>query len=378
MRSIKNNIRWLVVAGVAVMLLFALASCAGESGPAGSAGSAGPAGPAGPDGPTGTAGPAGSAGPAGAMGAAGPVGTDTCSQCHNDTTLIYSKSVQSATTTHQTGRGWYYAGGRAGCAACHGSEGFQEMVATGAQPGAALPEDIHNPSPPNCRTCHQIHETYTEADFALRTTAPVTLLASGETFDRGAGNLCAACHQPRRLGPEEGGGDYEITSTHWGPHHGPQSAVLLGISAYGVPDTTSIHYTLVEEGCPVCHVANGDHTFAPSTAGCQDCHAELDTLDRNGVQTEIKALLDELEGLLLDAGLLELSVDEEGEWVELTPTLGITGYEHTGVHPNPGIYSEEQAGAAWNYMIVAEDNSLGVHNPSWVKAILVKSIELMQ
>ncbi len=377
MSSIKTNIRWLVVAGVAVMLLFAVASCAGDPGETGPVGSAGSAGPAGPAGPTGTAGSAGSVGPAGAMGATGPVGTDTCSQCHNDTTLIYSKSVQSATTVHQTGRGWSYAGGRADCTACHSSEGFQEMVATGIgieDFESATP----NPSPQNCRTCHQIHTTYTEADFALRTTAPVTLIASGETFDRGAGNLCASCHQPRRTGPEEGGGDYEITSTHWGPHHGPQSTVLLGISAYGVPDAKSIHYTLVEEGCPVCHMANDNHTLAASTAGCQDCHDGLDTLDRNGVQTEIKALFDELEGLLLDAGLLALSVDEEGEWVELTPVLGVTGYEHTGVHPNPGIYSEEQAGAAWNYMIVAEDNSFGVHNPSWVKAILVKSIELMQ
>ncbi len=110
-------------------------------------------------------------------------------------------------------------------------------------------------------------------------------------------------------------------------------------------------------------MTDGDHTLAASTAGCQSCHAGLATLDRNDVQTEIEALSDELKDLLLAAGLLESVVDEEGV-VE--------------VHPNPGTYPEGQAGALWNWMIVYEDNSIGIHNPSWTKAILEKGIELMQ
>ncbi len=337
-KNMKRVFRWLGVIGLAVTLVVIAvlgAACQDAAGPAG------PVGPAGP------------AGPPGSPGSATAVGTATCSDCHNETTLILSKSIQSATTTHMTGGAHDYAGGRASCTACHSSEGFTASIAAGLSPDE-MEEAPANPSPQNCRTCHQIHTTYTEADFALTTTAPVTLIASGEMFDRGDGNLCATCHQPRRLGPEEGGGDYEITSTHWGPHHGPQSTVLLGISAYGVPDSTSVHYILVEDGCPVCHMADGNHTLEASTAGCQSCHADLDTLDRNGVQTEIKALFDELGELLEAAGVL-----------------------HDG-HPNPGIYTEAQAGAAWNWMIVYEDNSLGVHNPSWTKAILKKGIELMK
>ena len=365
----KKHLKWYLAIGMLITLVIAVVGCSGAEG------SVGPAGPAGP---AGTAGAAGAAGPAGPAGSAVTVGAATCSDCHNDTTLILSKRLQSDTTTHMTGGAHDYAGGRSGCTACHSSEGFQEMVALGLTPDT-VEEAPGNPSPQNCRTCHQIHTTYTEADFALETTAPVILYASGETFDMGDGNLCANCHQPRRLGPEEGGGEYEITSTHWGPHHGPQSTVLLGISAYGVADSTSIHYTLVTDGCPVCHMVAGDHTLAASTAGCQSCHAELDTLDYNGVQTEIKALFDELQALLLAAGLLEEVVDEEGERVLLTDEgMEVTGYEPTEVHPHPGTYSEAQAGAAWNWMIVYEDNSFGIHNPSWTKAILEKGIELMQ
>ena len=355
----RGKLRWGVIIGVVAILAILVAGCAG------------PAGEAGATGPT---------GPAGTVGTADTVGIAGCSECHDDTTLILSKSLQSDTTTHMTGGAHDYAGGRAGCTACHSSEGFTAMVAMGLDPVeyGELDEAPTNPSPQNCRTCHQIHTTYTEADWALTTTAPVTLYASGETFDRGAGNLCASCHQPRRLGPEEGGGDFEVTSTHWGPHHGPQSAVLLGISAYGVPDSVSIHYTLVDDGCPVCHVADDNHTLAASTAGCQSCHAELDTLDRNDVQTEIKALYNELKDLLLAEGLLELVVDAEGEMVLLDEGVEVLAYEPAEVHPHPGIYTEEQAGALWNWLIVYEDNSLGIHNPSWIEAILEKGIELMQ
>jgi hypothetical protein len=55
-----------------------------------------------------------------------------------------------------------------------------------------------NPTHQDCRTCHQIHTTYTGADWALETDAPVVMVTSGATFDGGSGNLCANCHQARR------------------------------------------------------------------------------------------------------------------------------------------------------------------------------------
>ena len=142
--------------------------------------------------------------------------------------------------------------------------------------------------------------------------------------------------------------------------------MFLGVGGYGEPGSPSAHYMVVEEGCTVCHMAEKNHTLEPSTAACQSCHAELDTVDRNGVQTEIEELFLELEQLLVDKGVLATAEHEPYHPGE------------TDVHPNPGTYSEELAGAAWNYMIVFEDNSFGIHNPSWIKAILEKGIELMQ
>ena len=125
-------------------------------------------------------------------------------------------------------------------------------------------------------------------------------------------------------------------------------------------------------------MADGNHTLEASTAGCQSCHADLDTLDRNGVQTEIKALFYELEDLLIAEGLLEAVLDEEGERMPLTAEAEIIAYEPTGVHPVVGSYPEEKAGALWNYLIVMEDNSWGVHNPSWTKAILQTAIDALK
>jgi hypothetical protein len=290
--------------------------------------------------------------------------TETCSECHNDTTLVYSKSAQSALTTHQLGRGWYYAGGRSSCTACHSSEGFVEMVATGK--GI---EDFEtataNPSPPNCRTCHEIHTTYTEADFALRTTEPVELLIGG-TYDQGDGNLCANCHQPRRNIVAEDG-IVNVSSTHWGPHHGPQSAMLLGIGGALATGSPSVHYMVVEDGCPQCHLAEDNHMLTASEDSCQVCHAEADGFDIDGVQTEVEELIVELEGLLVDKGLLAVAPHEP--WHEGPPE----------VHPVVGKYPEAEAGALWNYiMIQVEDGSKGVHNPAFTIDLLEASIAALQ
>ncbi|MEE8413860.1 MAG: hypothetical protein V3R96_04850, partial [Dehalococcoidales bacterium] len=273
------------------------------------------------------------------------------SDCHNDTTLIVSKKLQWEESGHGTGTA-YGRGTSASCAGCHASEGFTARIAAGLDPDE-VEAGIPNPSPQNCRTCHDIHTTYTKADFALKTTDPVTLFISGETFDMGEGNLCASCHQPRREMEVEDG-IVDVSSTHWGPHYGTPSAMLLGTGG-GISGSPSAHYMMVEDGCVTCHMGpDNNHTWEPQLSSCQSCHADLDTFDRNGVQTEVKAMFEEL-GELLDAkGLL-----------------------HDG-HPVPGKYSEAKAAALWAYRFIEPDGSFGVHNPQYTKALLEASIAALK
>ncbi len=337
------NSRKILFFGLLVVLALVIAGCAGQ---AGETGEAGPAGPAGPE---------GAAGPPGAAPAAADL---TCAECHNDTTVITGKTTAWEETIHGTGEA-YVRGGSASCAGCHSGGAFSAMVAAGLNPSEVEAGDP-DPTRQDCRTCHEIHTSYTSADWALTTTEPVTLYAFEDAiFDGGEGNLCATCHQPRRqIAEADADGNIEVTSTHWGPHHGPQSTVLLGLAGAGdVEGSPSAHATLVEDTCVSCHLGEGDsHTFEPDVAACQGCHADIEDFDVNGLQTEVEELFAELEEALAAKGMW----DEEG-------------------HPVVGFYPAEEAQSLWNYILLAvEDSSSGVHNPTYTKALLEASIEALK
>jgi len=292
---------------------------------------------------------------------------EDCAACHNDSDqFVFAKNVQWETSGHGEGTS-YLRGTSAGCAGCHAGGGFTAMVAAGMNPGE-VEEGQTNPTPQNCRTCHEIHTTYTDADWALTTTTPVTLFASGQTYDGGKGNLCANCHQPRREMDVENG-MVNWSSTHYGPHHGPQSAMLLGIGGAGVTGKPAAHYSMVEDTCVSCHVVDGVHTMAPNVDACLACHADAEDFDIGGLQTEVDELLEELRTLLSDNHMLETSAHEPYH----------TGMSPEDLHPVVGEYPEDQAAALWNYIyIFTEDSSHGVHNPSYTKALLEYAIEALQ
>jgi hypothetical protein len=295
----------------------------------------------------------GAVGPAGPPGPEGSAAVATCGGCHDPSTNITAKTMQWEKSKHAWG-GNFVRGTSATCAGCHSSEGFTTRIAAGLQPNQ-LTSGVANPTPIKCRTCHEIHTTHTEADWALRVRDPVTLMVSGATFDKGAGNLCASCHQPRAGPPEIGSGEVQVTSGSWGPHRS-QAAALLGIGGYSSSSAPGVHYMAVQNSCVTCHMGpERVHTKTAQLAGCRSCHEGLSTFDRNGVQTEVKALYAELGKLLLANGILRSN-----------------GQAAVGTHP------EVVAGALWNYRFVYYDRSYGVHNPGYVKGLLQASIDALK
>lgn len=336
-KLLKRSLKWGGIIGLVAILAIVVAGCQGEAGPPGTAG----------------------------VNAA-----ETCSDCHNDTTLVKARQVQWEASVHATGGNFERNG--TDCAYCHTSEGFIEgPMAAGSLEVAMAPE---NPSPQNCRTCHEIHETYTSADWALTTTSPVTLLTTGDTYDQGKSNLCASCHQPRQYDwpiPKVGGGDVEITTSRYGPHYGPQSSMLLGVGGYGEYTGSKVHYDYVSNGCVDCHMADaygaqaGGHTMKmgyeyhdalrPNLAACESCHSDIESFDRNGVQSEVAALDAQLEALLIANGL----ITESGSVVTQT-------------------VSSAQAGAIYNWKWVHGDGSNGIHNPAYTKFLLQTAIDALE
>ena len=367
----------------AVCLLVVLTACEG------------PTGPAGPAGPAGTAGATGPQGPAGPVGPAGQDANENCTQCHNDNILLFAVQVQYAQSTHRLGGNFERS--TTSCAPCHTHQGFLERVESDVTSTA---EDILNPAPINCRTCHQIHTTYTSADYAFTATTGFSThnedYATGERiavdFGAGGGNLCARCHQGRSLTgrvadgavPVIDGPDVTITSSRYGLHHGPQAQVVGGFGAYEFEGSRVVNGGPTSHGdpavntkvCATCHMGEafgeqaGGHTWKmsygyhgsvePNVAGCNVCH-QGNVVDFSG-QDGILALLVELEQLLVDAGIK----------VEMSEDYTIHGLSPYAVSDT---WSANLAAAMLNWQMFAEDRSLGMHNPAYARAVLTNTIE---
>lgn len=345
-----------LLVGLLITAAFVLAACAGPAGSQGPAGSAGPAGPAGP------------------AGSAVTTADLTCTECHNNTTLLVSKRAQFNLSVHGTG-GAYLRGTSASCAGCHGTEGPEARINAGLAPHDASIEGVVNVSPINCRLCHKIHTTYTFDDFSLTgDEQPVVLEMTGGTFDGGAGNLCANCHQVRNELPVATAGNVEVTSSRFGPHYGIPAPMMLGEGGMAVSGSPSAHYTMVEETCVGCHMGEGEfnHTFKPNVSRCQACHADLADFDNKGVQTEVEAMVEELHAKFVGLKLLNPETDLWGIYDSTTDTWS---------NPSataPLTVTEEVANAMWNYKFVVYDKSMGVHNSAYTKTLLQQALDALE
>jgi len=326
------------------------------------------------EGPTG---PAGTNGTNGTNGVDGSAGTVTCLACHSGTSMD-QKKAEFAMSEHAVGAVAVASeGGNPSCARCHGSQGFIEYATLGAIAGT-----ITNPSAWECATCHGLHKTFEAGDYALRFDAkPVpSNISATYMFDfKNNSNLCVNCHQSRTAEPNiaKPGATFAIT-TRIGPHHGPQGNIVAGVGfaeiagAIAYPAAgSSKHYA---GACTSCHMApfdgtgkQGGHSLIPSLKACNTCHSATDkNFDHNGIQTEIAADLVILRDLLVAKGI-----------VKATPsTTDPTIITYSPV-ANP-IAPMVQAQAAFNYFGLMDDRSEGVHNPPYVRALLLNSIAALK
>lgn len=282
---------------------------------------------------------------------------DGCKDCHNESTLITSRVAQHESSLHGTG-GSFVRGEGAACAGCHGTEGSKARINAGLPPHDPSVTGIVNVSPMGCRTCHDIHMTYTGVDWVLTgDAAPAAMEKTGGTYDGGKGNLCAECHQIRNDLPVASGGNIDLgTNTRFGTHYGVEAQMLLGEGGMGVTGTPSTHYQIIADTCVTCHMGDeSNHTYLPKVARCTTCHAGATDFDIGGTQTEIQAMLDEVHDLLVTSGIMS----DNGRSI-------------------PGVYPEAVASAMWNYKIVAYDASNGVHNPAFAKALLQQGLDALQ
>ena len=308
-----------------------------------------------------------------------------CVQCHAEAphhvkAIEWNNSAHAVTTTDPAGS--------ASCVGCHTNNGFVDRVN-----GVAGADLTYNAI--GCQTCHEPHGETTPATPAgstthlVRTLGPVTLADGTVIKTAGFGTLCMNCHQARQKAAT-----YAATtagSAHFGPHEGPQADMLAGANGftYGKTIPSSAHFDVAADTCVTCHTQQpastdpalglvGGHTFKMSFAGtstipaeqmvgaCQTCHgSEVTTFnfplmdyDGDGVidgcQTEVQHLLNDLALLLPPVGQAKTSLSIDSTW------------------------TQPQLEAAYNWLFVNNDGSLGIHNMAYTVGLLKASIADLQ
>lgn len=325
-----------------------------------------------------------------------------CMECHGSVPkapllgarLGYDESM------HKKGGNSRYANG-GGCQRCHTNEGFIDFAATGKVDDKAF---INYPSQPGCFTCHAPHETGT---MALRPVKPV-ILANGASFKGGKGNLCATCHMARvdaaKVVPAM---TAKAVNANWGAHHGPQADMLKGTNGYEFPGkqyASSAHGSVVPDGCVTCHMTQpsarygfspmvGGHSFnvvgevheneLANTSGCIACHKDLKQVPGKAVfnllakadydqDGKVEVVQDEVSGLLAKF----VNKDGTGYFQKLNVPL----YKPDGTWKQPAAdaaITPAEFGALYNYKMVLEDKSLGVHNTSYAVQLLYDSAQAL-
>lgn len=312
----------------------------------------------------------GPAGTPGKDGVDGAEGTVNCIKCHEGSQKIFEKETQWAASGHATNGN--FERNAADCAPCHTSQGFIETLGTGDKVCATA---IANPMPQNCYTCHSIHDTYTEDDWALTNTEPQKFWMNDVTSDQGKGNMCIRCHQGRELTPypdlTNPTGTVTITSSRYGPHHGPQGMLFAGTGGMeiGTGYTNSSHTNLLTNSCVDCHMGEaygvqaGGHQMGMTylyhgasavwEGNCISCHTDGATLHSKveDAQLEIVTLTDSLGTILKNKG----HISSSGSVVT-------------------GDYTNLEAAIIYNYKYIEEDKSKGVHNFKYAKKLLENSI----
>ena len=287
----------------------------------------------------------------------------------------------------------------ASCVKCHDSASFVLMQVNGGElpiDDGGTPDDPSDDGPADleehaefghvCTTCHDVNNPTNI--LALQMTGDVTLPAYGDVVSAGVSAACLACHNARRENPPE----YVLGSCR-GAHHGPQADILSGTGAIDFGETlgSSMHTVVVTKGCVECHMAAdplaggfgenqvGEHTFkmvwdggtpgnpnddVENVTACRECHAGIDTFnilakgDYDG-DGEIEGVQDEVAGLL-DVVAAELPQNEDGE---VTIVVDDT--------------TPEQRMANFNYVMVDEDGSLGIHNTVYAVQVLRASYKAL-
>jgi hypothetical protein len=307
--------------------------------------------------------------------------------------------------------------GNADCARCHTAQGFASMVDSINTYASAAATSVVAPAagtgePQNCQACHNPHST------ELRLKDTVAAAPNGLSYTGvGTGAVCIACHVTR-------GGVVPAGTAIGTPHHGPQAEILFGTNAYFISGSNVGAHAAVADTCVGCHMkvipdsvstGNDNHTFAVDLSICKNCHGAAVTGE--AIQANTEAALAQLSAKLSANILANLTAASGAAGFTIKDALDVGAVVHqfapgtaptavaigaASFHGSPtwditvggvtynavisSVYAGQVAAptgatpqvmdtkgnfakALWNYLLIEEDKSKGLHNPTFVQAV---------
>jgi len=313
-----------------------------------------------------------------------------CAQCHDEPWRhniysMYENSLHSEAIWESAfaTRNMTVPANLGSCMRCHAGEGFvaftkNESITTPVSPTWAEHTTI------TCATCHDPHGNSNVA--SLRST-PVgsDTLANGFSYTTvgGTGQICMNCHKGR------GNGNTAVLaniSSRFGPHHSPQTDVLLGKNAveFGSAYASTSHISALENACVDCHmVATTDtgtvnrdkvgghswnlHNAATGydhTAACTKCHGVKTSFEDFGALWDydldgiIEPISGEIKGLLTAVA-------------KRIPPYDVDAIDWQLIRASSDSVLLKKA--YWNYQLIAYGGADGMHNAKFSIDVLAKT-----
>lgn len=292
-----------------------------------------------------------------------------------------------------------------------------------------------------CHDPHNVGTTSGDAnDVPLRVDGDSPPLLGGFTaYDIGHGAMCIVCHNTRRGAANDETGLPSLTAYDTTPHVGAQGDVFMGQNCFFVTVGLRSGHSYIENTCTQCHMqitpppadlsyqlSGTNHTFAAGTAICSDCHgnfsadslvsandaallqyeeaiaeaiaAEIefhtgapnnDTVRLSGTSGGSPADIDVDADTVIGAiviteshGRAAMNIELDGallEGVRLasdTELLGAGGnLLDNAVASNNGVIL---AKCVWNFFMLENDASHGIHNPGFYTNVIVNSTNVIQ
>ena len=327
----------------------------------------------------------------------------SCAQCHDNMPAQTKNEIKYAEwsgSRHAVATRSPSGAGREACVRCHTASGFANFIRTGIETNANTAYEAIT-----CAACHDPHDATNPQQLRP---APIVTLPEGTTItNAGLGALCMQCHHSRNGSASNNVANYKLGLPTWaggssfGVHDSTAGDMIEGVNAftYGKFIPSGTHNATITNVCVGCHMQPvatthpafgqaGGHTYSMSynvvNVGvtnavdlvdvCVKCHGPMEEFNFarkdydgdgviQGVQTEVKNLLDQLSRLLPNT-----AYRADGNYVAdgLVKSIGRTSTKTN--------WQDKFLQAAWNWQFVNVEGSHGVHNAPYAVGVLKASI----